>query len=346
MNRVIKGMVIGILCAFVAPGVKAEDLTGRCGIGVDAGAAIPVGGAFVRDNGDVGPAAGVFLRHGFSSHWGAALGYENLSFDNNLKVDNVLLSGIYSFMPEKRWTPTALVGAGLGAGIGNRDFNDFAAKAGLGVDYFLNSDWSVGLQAVYHFVSETGDATRVAHAIVPGANLTYYFGKDGAPAPAPKPAPVVEKKAPVDSDGDGVIDDRDRCPNTPRGAKVDGNGCPEKAPEKVSIELKVLFDTAKSDVKPQYNDEIKQVADFMRSYPNTSAEIEGHTDSLGNHDYNVGLSQRRADAVKQVLIDKFGVSASRLSAKGYGPDRPVASNDTAETRAKNRRVVATITAQK
>lgn len=118
---------------------------------------------------------------------------------------------------------------------------------------------------------------------------------------------------------------------------------PASAAKQVSIELNVLFDTGKDVVKPDYNNEIKNVADFMKSYPGARAEIEGHTDSMGLAAMNVDLSQRRANSVRQVLIQKFGVDASRLSAKGYGASKPIAENKTAEGRAKNRRVVATLT---
>ncbi len=343
MKRVLAVLFLGV-CVLTGD-VVAEDLSGRWGVGLEGGAAIPVGSKYIRDNGNVGPAIGAFLRRGITSHWSAALGYDHLSLRNDLRVEEVILSGIYSCHPMKNLTPIAILGAGIGAGQGNRDFKDLAVKAGLGLDYFFANDYSVGAQAVYHFVSDTGGAQHLTHAIVPAVNVAYYFNGSPAPAPAPKPAPVVEKK-PVDSDGDGVYDDNDQCPRTPRGAKVDASGCPEKAPEKVSIELKVLFDTAKEDIKPEFNDEIKQVADFMRSYPNTHAEIEGHTDSLGSAEYNTDLSQRRAGSVRQYLIDKLEVDASRLTAKGYGPSRPVADNATAEGRTKNRRVVATITATK
>jgi OmpA-OmpF porin, OOP family len=88
------------------------------------------------------------------------------------------------------------------------------------------------------------------------------------------------------------------------------------------------------------------VADFMASYPSANAEIEGHTDNAGAADYNVKLSQDRADAVRQYLISTYHIAASRLTAKGYGPSKPIADNKTKEGRAKNRRVVATLTAVK
>jgi outer membrane protein OmpA-like peptidoglycan-associated protein len=120
----------------------------------------------------------------------------------------------------------------------------------------------------------------------------------------------------------------------------------KNAPEKVSAELHVLFDTAKSVIKPEFYMEIKQVADYMEAYPNTIAEIEGHTDNVASEHYNMALSQKRADAVRDYLIQKFNISPSRLTARGYGPTRPVADNNTDEGRQKNRRVVATLTTTK
>jgi OmpA-OmpF porin, OOP family len=116
--------------------------------------------------------------------------------------------------------------------------------------------------------------------------------------------------------------------------------------EKVTIALNVEFDTAKAVVKEKYNDEIKKVADFMKEFPNTNATIEGHTDNVGKEAYNQKLSDDRANSVRQYLIDKFGIDGSRITAAGYGFSRPIAGNDTAEGRQKNRRVVAVMEAER
>jgi OOP family OmpA-OmpF porin len=157
----------------------------------------------------------------------------------------------------------------------------------------------------------------------------------------PKGAAVDTTGCPVDSDGDGVPDYLDKCPDTRKGVPVDKDGCP--LPEKISISLLVEFDTDKADIRPKYHDEIARVGDFMKKYSETTAVIEGHTDNMGGKAYNERLSQRRADAVRKYLIDKFGIAASRLTAKGYGFAKPVADNKTAEGRQKNRRIEASIT---
>ena len=148
--------------------------------------------------------------------------------------------------------------------------------------------------------------------------------------------------AELDSDGDGVPDSLDKCPDTPKGIKVDEVGCPVPIPEKVSITLLVEFDFDKAVVKPQYHGDIEKVANFLKAYPKTTGELEGHTDSIGTEEYNMKLSMRRAASVKKYLVEHFNIDGSRLSTVGYGESKPVATNKTAEGRQKNRRVVANI----
>ncbi len=167
---------------------------------------------------------------------------------------------------------------------------------------------------------------------------------------------VDKDGCPLDSDGDGVPDYLDKCPGTPKGMAVDKDGCPLAAMEKPApaapsavetaimekgrVTLNVEFDTDKSIVKKQYDEEIGKLASVMKKYKDLKIVIEGHTDNVGTAKYNQKLSERRAEAVKKYLVEKFGVEPSRLSAKGYGLTKPVASNATKEGRQKNRRVEA------
>jgi OOP family OmpA-OmpF porin len=104
--------------------------------------------------------------------------------------------------------------------------------------------------------------------------------------------------------------------------------------------LAIQFDSNKADIKSRYHDEIAKVADFMKKYPKATGTIEGHTDNTGKAAMNQGLSQRRAESVKNYLVQKFGIDPARLSAKGYGMTRPIADNRTIAGRAKNRRIEA------
>jgi OOP family OmpA-OmpF porin len=135
-----------------------------------------------------------------------------------------------------------------------------------------------------------------------------------------------------DADGDGVCDDVDQCPGTPRGARVGANGC--------WIIGEVLFDFDKAIVKPEWYGLLDEVADILNANSGLRVILEGHTDSVGPASYNMGLSKRRAEAVKAYLEGK-GISPDRLASVGYGEERPAASNDTAEGRQLNRRTEIT-----
>jgi len=139
---------------------------------------------------------------------------------------------------------------------------------------------------------------------------------------------VDEKGCPLDSDGDGVFDYLDQCPGTPKGAGVDERGCWSLG--------NVLFDFEKADIKPGSHGYLDEVAEILEKNPSLKVEIQGHTDNVGSAAYNEKLSIKRAKAVMDYLKSK-GISADRLPATGYGFSRPVASNDTDEGRAKNRR---------
>jgi OOP family OmpA-OmpF porin len=111
---------------------------------------------------------------------------------------------------------------------------------------------------------------------------------------------------------------------------------------KYCVYLDIEFDIDKSDIRPQYHNEVAKVGDFMKKYPTTTAVIEGYTDEVGSDDYNMQLSQRRAESVVKSLEENFGIDPSRLSAKGYGKSGPASDNSTDAGKQKNRRIKAII----
>jgi outer membrane protein OmpA-like peptidoglycan-associated protein len=139
---------------------------------------------------------------------------------------------------------------------------------------------------------------------------------------------------PTDSDADGVADATDKCPGTPAGATVDATGCPESAPM-VLTGVTFLSGSAKLTLNSQ--GPLNRAVQELQQRPDARFVIEGHTDNVGNREANIRLSKARADAVRAYFVSK-GVAASRLSTVGIGPDQPVGPNDSAEGRAKNRRV--------
>ena len=146
-------------------------------------------------------------------------------------------------------------------------------------------------------------------------------------APPPPPAPVAVAPVDGDDDGDGVKNSKDKCPNTPKGVPVNANGC---------WEFKGLtFDFDKAVIKNPAS--LDEAITIMKANPNLTGEIRGYTDGKGTEKYNQKLSERRANAVREYFI-QHGIAADRIRAKGYGMANPVASNDTEEGRAQNRRV--------
>ena len=101
-----------------------------------------------------------------------------------------------------------------------------------------------------------------------------------------------------------------------------------------------LFDFDKAEVKPEFYPEVERVADYLKAFPSLTVGIQGHTDNVGKPDYNMALSLRRGNAVIDLLRDRYGINADRLSVEGFGDTEPITSNDTEEGRAKNRRIYA------
>ncbi len=151
----------------------------------------------------------------------------------------------------------------------------------------------------------------------------------------------------VDSDGDGVPDDQDRCPETPLGEAVDANGCPKAKPVATKsaqvtetgswIYKDIKFETGKWDLKSGSYAVLDEIANWLQSNPELVVEIQGHTDNIGSRDFNIILSQKRAQAVAAYLKSR-GIDAVRMTPQGYGSTQPIADNNTVDGRSKNRRV--------
>ena len=283
---------------------------------------------------------------------------------------SLLHAGInYNFDMIREWQP--YVGAGIGKyrfeNLTTSGFDRESLDVNAGVKYFFNDNWMGKIEAM--LVQPGGSLDK---DFIIGASIGYVFGSRNSSPAAPRPTPVAATPEPVDSDGDGVFDNADACPNTPRGNSVDNRGCEldsdrdgivdsrDACPntrmglavdnngcvildeEQRRQSLAVLFDTNMSDIKDEYQNEIEDFAEFMREYNNTQATIEGHTDSDGAADYNQALSERRANAIRNELIMRYGISASRLTAVGYGESRPTASNSTTAGKAQNRRIEAAV----
>lgn len=148
----------------------------------------------------------------------------------------------------------------------------------------------------------------------------------------------------LDKDNDGVLDSRDQCLNTPITDRVDENGCSIFEQVEVSVSLDILFANNSSVIGNPNSMEIREFVEFMKRFPNTQTTIGGHSSSVGNDDYNMRLSQKRADAVRNLLINEYGIAGNRIKAVGYGETRPIDPSNTPEAHRVNRRIDAKVTA--
>jgi OOP family OmpA-OmpF porin len=280
---------------------------------------------------------------------------------------------LFNLVPESRLAPNLAVGiSGLNIDGTERDHGVRAAWSyGAGIKYFLtesvalradvrhiiynhdhstynNLEYTVG---VYIPFGATKTADRPA-AVTPATPVTAPV-EAAQPPPAPEPAvtqvivPTINNSA--DSDGDGVRDSLDRCPNTPRGTIVGSDGCPkpvvptqnavtaQRFCDKPAV-LSISFDSGKAEIKAENFHELNKVGGFLKEFPGSKGTIEGHTDSSGSSKTNINLSQLRAENVRTYLINTFGIKPDRITAVGFGPAKPAAPNTTAAGKAKNRRI--------
>jgi OOP family OmpA-OmpF porin len=252
------------------------------------------------------------------------------------KMHSLGVMGRYHF-GQSKFRPFVALGAGSQWHRSVRDEgSNLAINLGAGLRGQFSKHFSGTAEVLYRM--DFDDSSTQLHNqfsdVIWNIGLSFDFGGK-PPPPPPKKAPPPPPPPPnPDLDGDGVPNERDKCPNTRRGAVVDLDGCEVEA----VIELDgVHFDFDKATLRPEAMAVLNDAAALLSKHERVVVEVAGHTDSKGSEDYNQGLSERRAAAVQDYLTSK-GVKASRLSARGYGESRPVASNDTNEGRAENRRV--------
>ena len=230
------------------------------------------------------------------------------NYDSKIKPYVLLGAGHYKYKSE----PTALINDASG-----NQAEGTLGNAGLGAFWRLNDALSLRTEArgTYHFDEQFWNYTALAGLnVVLGGHL--------------KPAAPVEVVAPVAPAPAPVVVERPQ---------------PRELTEQLNVELRVFFDTNKSNIKDQYKPEIAKVAEALNEFPNATAAIEGHTDNRGSRALNERLSLARANSVKSALVNEYNINPQRLSAQGFAFDQPIADNNTAEGRALNRRVFAKIT---
>jgi OmpA-OmpF porin, OOP family len=227
-----------------------------------------------------------------------------------------------------------------------RDSTDPFADIGVGFMSYPIPSWPVGLRGDLRYRVMSPDISGVGSFDEGVVRLGVVLPLGGSGAAGGADQASSSKTAAADggkdSDGDGVPDSRDKCPGTARGLTVDDKGCPiagDKAGPNRSFE-NVNFAFDKSDLtdyaKGILDNAASVIGDLSSKYPNLKVDVSGHTDWEGTDAYNQALSERRASAVRNYLVKK-GVAKNRISTYAYGESKPIATNDTEEGRAVNRR---------
>ena len=241
-------------------------------------------------------------------------------------------------------------------------FNDAVSNES---DLFGDLQFNFGLQFLWSGAQPPAPVVQVTQAVAPvdSDGDLVPDASDACPNTPPNTA-VDVRGCTLDADGDGVLDAYDRCPNTPAGAKVDVSGCPadadgdgvangldqcpDTAPgfkvdptgcvvqQTVSLHS-VGFEVNSSVLTVNARRILTEVAKTLRGQSGLQVEVGGHTDAQGPAEYNLMLSKKRAASVVQFLVEQ-GIASQRLKSEGYGEFYPVATNDTAAGRERNRRV--------
>lgn len=294
---------------------------------------------------DIDYGAGFSVIYGWQSakRWGVEFqGFtETFETDRPLRTDfyryGANLDLFYAFGDRTSFTPFILIGVGGNYNDVFPQQDDFTWFANAGIGFVTGPVIKTGNirlrgEARYiHDDFETGYGD-IRYAL--GIEIPLFAERAVEVAEVVEQVQVVEVASGVkDTDGDGVIDEKDQCPDTPAGERVDGNGCPLG---KVIALNGVTFEFNKTRLRPDAQTILDWAVEILKKYPDMEVEVAGHTDSIGSDSYNQKLSEGRADVVRAYFTEK-GVT-NTLTVKGYGEAEPVADNETEEGRERNRRV--------
>lgn len=290
--------------------IKPSSFGVDLGVGYDLNSSLMAEGHFMGAGLDFSP----------EDSAGSALNTE--VFDFNAQLHYKFNNG-YILKEEARVSPFLFAGAGV---IRSKEGTGAVIPLGGGINFRVDEIFSIQWRTAYKLTTRE-EYNFFQHM------LGFVWHLDGAGEKK------VKEEKPKDSDGDGIADMFDKCPNVP-GIEAN-NGCPEvdqETQEILGLALEgIQFETAKDVLKAESYPILDRVVEILEKHPEYNMAIEGHTDSQGDDASNLDLSKRRAKTAMDYIVSK-GIDANRLSSEGFGETRPVDTNDTAAGRAKNRRV--------
>lgn len=322
------------------PAGRSQQYLGILGTGTD-----PDKDRSALSGANIDYGAGFSVLYGWQSanNWGVEIqGFsETFETDTTLRTDfyryGANIDLFYAFGDRTSFTPFILIGAGANYNdvFPQDDDTTWFANAGVGFvtgPFIKTGNIRLRGEARYIYDDFEDGYGDIRYAL--GIEIPLFAEEEVEVAAVETEVQVVEVSTGLkDSDGDGIIDDKDQCPDTPAGERVDGNGCPLG---KVIALNGVTFEFNMTRLRPDAQTILDLATDILKKYPDMQVEVAGHTDSIGADAYNQKLSEGRAGAVRDYFVEK-GVT-NTLTVKGYGEAEPVSDNDTEEGRERNRRV--------
>lgn len=349
LKHIILSTIILVYASSEAHAQKGSIRTGQFSLGGNLGMAMasPWADKAFKNPMDPGVKGTLIGRY---HHESALTGLE-LSIDyfrlggREFEARSAIATFFWRFLPFEKFHPMLSVGAGYAKteNFFSRPGTDQAIfKARAGLEYEIDPRMDLTLHLDHYFVAKDAANDPHANVFAPSVGVLFYLGSPAKEAPEAASGTNMPQAAaaPIDSDGDGVMDKDDRCPGTPAGTKVNALGCAQKQSFEIKLDLKFQTNTAKLTSSPEQP--LNELARIMKENPELRVEIQGHTDSSGSRVRNRQLSQERANAVKSLLVKRFGITASRLTARGFGSTMPIGNNETDAGKSKNRRVTARI----
>lgn len=290
----------------------------------------------------------IFAGYLFNDYFGVELGYRQLGraewVDYSNKLNDVGAKGMslggVGFWPfAEDWSLSTEVGL-LNYRISNNKqygseyYSDsgIAPYIGAGLGYNISENLMLQVKyRRYESLDEDKWKTLAMESNYWGLALSYRFGKQTKPVATA-----------MDDDGDQVPNNLDQCINTPSNHKVDHHGCTVYKDIEESFNIEAKFANDSAVVKPSAYRDIRKLAVHMKQNPNTKVTISGHASNIGNSQYNMELSEKRAEAVARVLTAEYGIAKNRVSYKGYGDTRPLFKGSSMEANTANRRIEARV----
>ncbi len=342
INRMKAAARLALLSGFAlqaaAPSAFAVEDRSRWSIGIEAGRALPQSPSTFSKNYNDGTDFGVRIKQELSIDWALAGAFSSQSVKQKLDASQkittqpITLMAFRSFFRGAYWNPYFAFAGGISRNKQTifsvtNNWTKLTAAGGLGLEYTVNPMVTFGVEALYHYYKGYSKATKDIQMVTGAAVVSFYIPDSWIPDKPKKPLSIRDlPPAPPEPTEDPLK----------KQAQAELNKVRQDIFDK-KIEA-INFEQNKAVLLPSSYETLDIVGTILRRYPQFSIRIEGHTDSDGTPDTNMELSQARAEAVRNYLIQNFELMAEKITAEGLGQTRPVADNVTDEGKFRNRRV--------